>query len=756
MFTQRWVAVVCCAVFCASMELHTQTDNRKRDAQAISDTVTVHNTDTSADFTTTQEVVVSASRWQENSRSVSREITQVKPQDIQLYNPATTGDALAQTGKVFVQRSQLGGGSPMLRGYAANAVLLVVDGIRVNNAIYRSGNLQNVITIDANSLDGAEVLFGPGSVQYGSDALGGVMVFRTRQAQFAQDATQVGGTAMLRYGTAMQEKTASAAIDVSCTRLASSTVITYTDFADLRGGSVFSDQYPGFGSRPWYVERIGERDSIIRNSDSLVQTPTGYNQINVMENLAWQASETLTLKYGGLFTTSSNVPRYDRLQEVVDSLPRSAEWFYGPQLWTMHSITATLSDAGPLGDDAMIAASFQYYNESRNDRRFNNNNRRKQDETVLIGAVNADFRVRLNNGMPLERDLYYGIEAYVNDVTSVANRTNIVTGAVTPTATRYPDGGSTVVSAAAYVQGRWASSESFVVAGGLRFTTYDLQSTIADTSLFSLPFTDLSTSTTALTGSIGATWLVAPSLSLNANASSGFRAPNVDDIAKVFESLPGVLDVPNPSLGPEYAYTLEGGFGWTLCNGWHLDANVFHTWGVDAIQSAPYTLNGQDTIIIDGVPTAVYANQNVGRAFVYGGSAELRGRIDWLDVLATAVLTQASVADTNLPLSHIPPAYGSLRANWNASNFNVGASFWWSASKDIDDIPTDDRNIGVNTTPNGVPAWWRVDVNAGWKWEQRIELRLILENIMDHHYRPFASGVSAPGRNLVLSVRGNF
>ena len=94
---------------------------------------------------------------------------------------------LAQTGEVFVQKSQMGGGSPVIRGFEANKVLIVVDGVRLNNAIYRSGHLQNVITLEPSELESAEIVFGPGSVIYGSDALGGVMDFHTREPRFAID-----------------------------------------------------------------------------------------------------------------------------------------------------------------------------------------------------------------------------------------------------------------------------------------------------------------------------------------------------------------------------------------------------------------------------------------------------------------------------------------------------------------------------------------------------------------------------------------
>jgi hemoglobin/transferrin/lactoferrin receptor protein len=507
---------------------------------------------------------------------------------------------------------------------------------------------------------------------------------------------------------------------------------------------------------------------MVTNANDVLQTPTGYNQLNITENLAWKASDLLTLKYGGIFTTSSDIPRYDRLQEKIDTLPRFAEWYYGPQFWTMHSLTASLSDAGFLGDAAPITASFQYYNESRNDRRFNNASKRNQDETVVIGAINADMRVHLGgdqftNDMAtatssshLERELYYGIEAYFNDVTSEATRTNILTNVVTPTQTRYPDGGSMITSGAAYAQVRWATSEALTLAGGLRFTYYDLQSTLKDTATLSLPFTDLSMSTSAITGSVGATWRVAPSLTVHANMSSGFRAPNLDDVAKVFESAPGKLVVPNPELGPEYAYTLEGGFTWSAAQWLRAEINAFRTWSIDAVQQRPFTLNGKDTVYIDGTPWAVVANQNVGQANIYGASAEVNASIGQLEACATGVYAYGTVADTNLPLGKMPPVYGSVRATWHQDAFMFGAQFWWMATKPFGEIPADgERVIGINTTPDGNPAWQRVDLSAGWRPSSMFEIRAILENLLDAQYRPYSSGVSAPGRNLVVSVRAN-
>lgn len=126
------------------------------------------------------EVVVAANRWEQEKKQTPNRIVSIAPGEIEFNSPQTSADMLAHTNQVFVQKSQLGGGSPMIRGFAANSVLIVVDGVRMNNAIFRSGNLQNVIGVDPLTLENTEVLYGPGSVMYGSDALGGVMHFRTK------------------------------------------------------------------------------------------------------------------------------------------------------------------------------------------------------------------------------------------------------------------------------------------------------------------------------------------------------------------------------------------------------------------------------------------------------------------------------------------------------------------------------------------------------------------------------------------------
>ena len=133
------------------------------------------------------EIVVSANKFNESRSEVGQSIRVINAKEISFLNQQTTPDLLQSSGNIFVQKSQMGGGSPVIRGFETNKVLMVVDGVRMNNAIYRGGHLQNSLTIDNNALERLEIVLGPGSVIYGSDALGGVMHFYSKNPKLSDN-----------------------------------------------------------------------------------------------------------------------------------------------------------------------------------------------------------------------------------------------------------------------------------------------------------------------------------------------------------------------------------------------------------------------------------------------------------------------------------------------------------------------------------------------------------------------------------------
>ena len=224
------------------------------------------------------KIVISVSKWEQDKEKIPEKIVSISAQDIAYTTPQTAADLLEKSGKIYVQKSQLGGGSPMIRGFSTNRLLLSVDGVRMNNAIFRGGNIQNVIAIDPFNVSNTEVILGPGSVIYGSDAIGGVMNFYTKSPQLSwNESTIFSGNAGVRYASANTEKTGHVDFNIGIKKWGFHTSISYSDFDDLRMGRNGDDRY----LRPELVTQIDGQDTVIPNEDPLIQRFTGYNQINV-------------------------------------------------------------------------------------------------------------------------------------------------------------------------------------------------------------------------------------------------------------------------------------------------------------------------------------------------------------------------------------------------------------------------------------------------------------------------------------------
>ena len=190
------------------------------------------------------EIVISASKWKQKKSELAAKVSVVSNKEIQLLNPQTAADLLTISGKVFVQKSQQGGGSPMIRGFATNRLLYAIDGVRMNNAIFRAGNIQNIISLDPFSIEKTEIVFGPGSVIYGSDAIGAVMSFKTLTPRLSfDDKTLISGNAFTRLSSVNGEKTVHADVNVGLKKWAFVTSISHNNYGDLVMGSDGPNEY---------------------------------------------------------------------------------------------------------------------------------------------------------------------------------------------------------------------------------------------------------------------------------------------------------------------------------------------------------------------------------------------------------------------------------------------------------------------------------------------------------------------------------
>jgi len=576
------------------------------------------------------EFVISANRTKEKKSDLPYKIESITAKDIQFENPQTAAQMLEQTGDVFVQQSQMGGGSPVLRGLEANRVLLVLDGVRLNNAIYRGGHLQNVITVDPSLLQSTEVLFGPGSVIYGSDALGGVISLQTFDPVLSDNPKPFfQGQVYGRFASANLEKTGGFRLNIGLKKWGFLTAFTYSDFDDLRQGRTRNPFYGTFGERPFYAERINGQDSMVDNKKPWIQKPSGYSQYSFLQKVLFQPSDALRFTLNFQYSNSSDVPRYDRLTDTVNGELKYAEWYYGPQERLFASLITSLLKPNKMYDRATVVVAFQRIQEDRIRRKFNSISRKFNLETVCVFNMMADFRKKLG----VKDELRYGVSVDFNNVKSVAYRQDIISGTrYDDIPSRYPDQKAQMFTVAAYLSNLWKINKVLSFSQGLRYTYVSLSAAWSDTmmNIMHFPFDQsVFQGNHALNGYLGLVVHPGYDWKLSLIGSSGFRAPNIDDVGKVNDSnsQDQLVVVPNPALKPEYAYNLELSLTKTIEKTVRFELTGYYTWLTDAIVLRPYSYNGQDSIVFDSVLCQVQANTNAGQAYIYGIQGSFRAQV---------------------------------------------------------------------------------------------------------------------------------
>lgn len=702
---------------------------------------------------TLEELVISSSRFDEEQKDIPRRIVAINSRQIQYMNQPTTADLLQQSGHVFVQKSQLGGGSPVIRGFEANKVLLVVDGIRMNNAIYRGGHLQNVITLDNAILDRAELIFGPGTVVYGSDALGGVMHFVTKEPMPVDSGVKSTGSAYLRYSTALNERTGHLDFSLSGKRFGSLSSVTFSDFDHLRTGHIRQEKYGDWGKRLWYVSNIDGKDSIIQNPDPNQQIQSAYSQLDVLQKFLFRQSNRISHVVNLQLSNSSNVPRYDRLTQTRNGLPRFAEWYYGPQTRMLAAYQLRINDLG-FADLGRVTLNHQQISETRYSRQFNKPGLQAQEEQVLVYGLSADFTKKLN-----KHEFRYGLEANMNEVKSKGSITDIYNRSVSPGISRYPSGGSGMDFYAAYLSHSIEWNEKWIAQSGIRYTQTMLNAAFTDTMFFAFPFTSINQNNAALNGTAGISFLPDTESKISLAISSGFRAPNVDDLSKVFESVPGNLIVPNPSLKPEYTYTAELNYAGTISDRLHLHAGAFYTLYQQAITTQPGNYKGLDSIVFEGVNSRITQPVNASEAYVYGFNSSLQIEFtESIGLEASINYTYGRIQTDTLPypLDHIPPIFGRTSIKYQRKGIRAEVFSMFNGTKKLADYNLVGEDNISYATSDGMPAWYTLNVRGSWAINRHWRIQLALENILDTHYRLFASNISAPGRNLIGSLHYSF
>ena len=700
------------------------------------------------------EIVISANRWEQSKAEIPNKIISISATEIQRYNPQTTADLVSSSGGVFVQKSQMGGGSPMIRGFSANRILLVVDGIRMNNAIYRSGNLQNIISLDANSIENTEIIFGPGSVIYGSDALGGVMSFNTLKPKLSTESgIDLSGKILSRFSSANFEKTVHSTFNLGGKKWAVLISSTFSGFDDLKMGSHGRVEY----LRPEFVLQGGfdGTDKIVSSENHKIQTYTQYSQFNFLGKVRFRPNEKLEINLSGNHSQTSVIPRYDRLIVYKNNKLRYGEWYYGPQILTLFSGQLQYKSNSALFDKLSLLSGYQNYTESRYDRNLNNAVRNGRQEDLSIFSVNLDLGKTIDD----QNEIFYGVESYFNKINSFATTKNLLTSESKIIPSRYPDD-SDYGSVAAYFSYKLNLKKKIILQTGTRFTHTWLNGEF-NPDYYYFPFSGFDMKNSALIGNIGAVWHPTPEWQINTNFSTGFRSPNIDDVAKIFDSEPGNVVVPNPDLKPEYARNIELGIISSFNEKASFEVTGFYTRLNDAMVRRDFTLNGQDSIMYDGTMSKVEALVNADAADIYGASfvfeyvfeGNLRSRND-------LTITDGEDSD-GYPVRHAPPLFGSSHLIFENQKLFLDLYTDYNGKLDYEELAPSEQEkpYMYATDENGnpfSPAWWTLNLKFNYKLTPLIALGGGVENILDNRYRTYSSGIVSPGINFIVSLTARF
>jgi hemoglobin/transferrin/lactoferrin receptor protein len=718
-----------------------------------------------------EEVVISAGKAAEMRRYVAQQIKIISPSTIINLNAQNSADLLANTGVVAVQKSQQGGGSPILRGFEASRVLLVVDGIRMNNLIYRAGHLQNVITVDNNVLDRAEVLFGPASTVYGSDALGGAIHFFTKNPELrSSDNGFFKGSSFLRVGTVNNERTLHTNFNLAGKKIASLSSITVSDFGDLRMGKRINPALgEEFGLRRVLVRRDEGNltDRLITNDDPYVQRSSGYQQLDLMQKILYKPSDRSSHLLNIQYSTSTDVPRYDRLTDPATSNdPRFttglkfSEWYYGPQKRFLAAHRFDHQIQKSWADDVSVTTSYQQIEESRFQRRFNNYGLQRRIESVDVAALTVDFHKKSDRN-----DFRYGVDFQFNSVTSRASTKNIVTKQITPLDTRYPGGINTMNFAAAWFTHTKKISPHFTLNDGFRVGWSSLFAEFTDKTFFPFPFDEVTQNNFISSASAGVVY-TPDNWKVSLLTGTGFRAPNIDDLAKVFESVagsgeePGILIIPNPDLKPEKTVNVDFSVMRLLGSLGRIEGTFFVTQLFDAIVTLPFSLDGSTTVAYNGAQAQVYANQNRSRGLIRGATFQFKADLDdfwsfsgsWNYTRGTTELTGVN-RQTRSPLDHIPPSFGRAAIQYNSRKVKGEFYSVFNGWKRLEDYSSSGEDNLQYATSKGMPSWVTFNLRTSFDFSKRILCQFGIDNIFDLQHRTFASGINAPGRNFFVTVR---
>ena len=655
----------------------------------------------------------------------------IKPSIILNTQSTQTADLLEKTMGISIQNSQNGGGSPNLRGMEANRLLIIVDGIALNNTIFRSGHLQNTSTINPIFLKSAEVLFGPASVAYGSGAMGGAILFDTKAPKNKNSVEFV-----------QQYESSSNAVFTSI--LAN---YTLQNSAHISGFSLKSYGNLKMGERRRHGFKAWGREEIITKEN--IQRETAYQQADFLHKSLLKINKNNFILFNTQYSISSNINRFDQLNNIKEGKQKYKYWYYGPQKRFLQSIRLKNYFKNYLADESVITAAYQNVEESRHKQKNGDELMNNRTEYLKILDFKSDFLKQTN-----KVKINYGFDARVQELKSEGT---LSTGnKIFYNTSRYPDGGTTVFDKAFYTQINLKCTKNIILLAGSRYSMNSLTALFQDTITINLPFTEIRVQNRSLSNSCQLLYAINNAIIFNASIANGFRNPNTDDIGKIFSKNDITVIVPNKQLSIEKSLNTEMGLRLKVKNLLNLQIQVFQTHITNAIERREAKLNGIDSIIYDQEMMKVMMNTNIGSAKIKGVNFAYQLNINEHFAQKTIINFIEGKTDNNLPLAHIPPTNIISSVKYTYKEQSIDLSWHCNGLKKAEEYDLEGVDNLEEATIIGSPSWYTISLKYQTKIDKNLTFIAGIHNIMDTHYKTFGSGISASGRNFSLTLQAKF
>jgi len=655
---------------------------------------------------TIEEIQVTATRRPTGVSNVSAALSIITSDEIR--GVKVTTDALAAQTGVFLQQTTPGQGAAIIRGLKGSEILHLVDGLRLNNAIFRNSPTQYLALVSPGTIDRMEVLRGAPASLYGSDAVGGVVHVLSRLPKFDGSETDYRRTVFAQFDTAEIGRTMHASFDAGDRQLAGLISVDYLETGDRRTGS-------------------GERIS-----------PTGYESKGARIAVSSMPDETRSWLFDFQYAKQPATPRIDELVPGFGQTePSSSEFWFAPNerlfAHVRHSRANSLWSA-----DWNLDIGWQRIVDDRVTRNFGSTLRnREANQSDLVGlTINASKETGQGSWI-------IGGEYYHDTVASSRIEEDINSGQTSTTQSRFPDD-SKVEQAAIYANLQQRLGERHSLSGGIRVSAVDIDlSETAVSAAVSLSLDDLS-------ADIGWIFGLTDQAQLVANIAHGFRAPNIFDMGTLGERPGNRFNIPNPNLGSEHVTQIDAGIrGNTDRSKTELVAYWLHYKDrITSVLTGAQTPDGRDIV----------QSQNLAEADIWGIEAAAVFRIQD-NLVFDAVVNFAHGEEKeggspNAPADRIPPLNGRVGLRYEPNESFTIEPFVVFADSQRRLSPRDIRDVRID--PNGTAGWLTVNVRASWRVDERWRISAGLENLLDEQYRHHGSGIDAVGRNLTVSFAASW